>query len=216
MFFLGVSSEKKSDTTFFAIIEKTQKNVKKQYQVLEIISFSNGSMEAEEKVTDFYYNKDYIMSKRIFSQDKRPAKRVNAHPKIFIASLANKDKELIKSLRSKKIPVEGFSLINGDIWQKKKADIGLGDNYHVPFNDLMGCLADLLHQKRLEFSKKVLYEKKIYEALKKNNSGNAQANLREPEYKNIILTISIPLWFRENIRYSKRYAMSSGKRMSQV
>ncbi len=216
MFLLGVSSEKKSDTTFFAIIEKTQKKVKKQYHVLELISFSNGSMEAEEKITAFYYNKEYIITKKIFSQDKRPAKRVNAHPKIFIASLADRDRELIKKLRSKKIPVESFSLINGDIWQKKKCDIGLGDNYRVPFNDLMDCVADLLHQKRLEFNKKVIYGKKIYETLEKNNSKNAQANMFESEYKNIILATAIPLWFRENIRYSKRYAMSSGKRMSQV
>ena len=84
MFFLGVNSEKKSDTTFFAIIKKTQKKVKKEYNILEIISFSNGSIKAEQKITDFYYNKEYIITKRVFSQDKRPSKRINAHPKICI------------------------------------------------------------------------------------------------------------------------------------
>ncbi len=216
MFFLGVNSEKKSDTTFFAIIKKTQKKVKKEYNILEIISFPNDSIKAEQKITDFYYNKEYIITKRVFSQDKRPSKRINAHPKIFIANLADGDTELVKRLRSKKIPVEGFSLINGDTWQKKKWDMGLGDNYHVPFKDLMGCIITLLRQNRLKFNEKVIYEKKIYKALEKNNSENAPANLFGSEYKDIILTIAMPLWFRENIRYSKRYAISSGKRMSQV
>ncbi len=214
MFLLGVTSEKTTDITTFVIIQKTQKKVKKHYYLVAVNRVSNDLSGVVKKIITFYNDKEYIINKRIFNQNGRPAKTVKAHPKILI-DLAGTGADWVKELRLKKIPVEGFSInTSGD--QKKKCTIGLGDDYYVPFHDLVESLLSPFYQNRLEINNKIIYKEKIVEILKSINRDNASVYLSESEYKDIIRAISIPVWFREKIRYSRRYAVNSKSRMTQI
>ena len=214
MFLLSVISEKTTGITTFVIIKKTQKKVKKHYHLVAVKRVPNDLDGIVKKIIMFYNDKEYITNKRIFNQNGRPARTVKAHPKILI-ELAGTGTDWVSELRLKKIPVEGF-LINTSGDQKKKSTIGLGDDYYVPFHDLAECLLSLFYQNRLKFDNEMIYGEKIVEVLKNINMDNASAYLSKSEYKDIIRAISISVWFREKIRYSRRYAVNSKSRMTQI
>ena len=212
MFFLGVTTGKDTNITTFIIIKKFLKDVKKHYQLKEIISLpaDADSNEVEKKIADFYNNRTFIITKKIFNQNKRPSKIVKAHPGIIV-DFTGKDTNQINRLRKNRIPIEGISKTNADRWKKEKCWIGLGSNYYVPESDLLHCLVTLCKQKRFIIEKstpafETLIKKLEKITVKKKDSFK---KLFGDELSDVLTAISITVWFRETIRYKNKYITSS-------
>lgn len=221
MYFLGVITNKKKHTVF-VIIKKILKNIKKHYNCEKIIIYNYNitDIEIENKIINFYNNKKYIITKRIFNQNGRPPKNVKAHPKIIV-NFTGTQIERIKRLRNKNIPVESFSLSENKSWEKEYCGIGLGNNYFVPLHDLVDCLSGLYEQKRLTIETSISYGKDLtreLDHLKTNNikEQNNLNNFYKIKYYDIILDLSTVLWFREKIPYKSKYITGSRAHMTQI
>ncbi len=217
MFYLGIYCGENIDQTTIIILKQLLKNVKKHYQVKTIKRFPIGTIffEIEKQIVKFYNDQQLIVKKRIFSQDRRPAKNVKAHPKIVI-DFTNIEAGQIDGLRKRKISVEGISIKNSENgWRKENQEIGLGNNYYVSRHDLMVNLLNVFEQKRLIIDKEAPFADNLIEELKnckiELNTKNKKFSKvqREKEYNDIIMALAAPVWFRETIRYSRTYATSS-------
>jgi len=221
MYFLCVITSKKNHPVFL-VIKKSLKNIKNHYTLEEIITHDQNitDVEIETKIIQFYNDKKYMITKRIFNQNGRPPKKVTAHPKIIVNFTDTQTKQ-IKGLRKKNIPVEGFSISENESWDKEYCGIGLGNNYFVPLYDLINCMSGLYEQKRLLIKTSIPYGKDLIRELDclKTKNIKEQNNLNDFYNNNvydIILALSMALWFRENIPYKSKYITGPRGRMIQA
>ncbi|QTA93716.1 hypothetical protein [Desulfonema magnum] len=197
MFYAGVKFGENADFTSVVIVEKTLKNLKKYYILREIKQFSSDTdyREIENEIIKIYNDRKFIVSKRVFSQDKRPAKTIKAHPAIVV-SFTGTDTRQADSLRKRKIPAEAIAICDGDSWRKEDyGPICLGNNYYVPQGDLIRNLSAVFGQHRLVIETEIPFAENLIKEL----------NGSELKEESLISALSMPIWFCENIRVIKRY-----------
>jgi len=207
MFFLGVNFGENTDFITFVIIKKTLKNVKKHYHLSMVKQFPSGTVysEIENEIIRIYNAREFIVNKRVFSQDRRPAKNVRAYPAI-VADFTDADTSRIDSLRKKKIPVEGISVYNGDTWQKEDyGPICMGNDYYLPEGELKRNLSTVFNQNRLsiddEISSADLIRKLTHLEMKEEDT---EGRLKKSQ-EDVISALAMPVWFCENVRLIRRY-----------
>ncbi len=197
MFYAGVKLGGNADFTTFVIVEKTLKNLKKHYVLKEIRQFSSDTdyREIENEIIKTYNDRKFIVNKRVFSQDRRPAKTVKAHPAIVV-SFTGTDTSQADSLRKRKIPAEGIAIYDGNKWRKEDyGPICLGNNYYVPEGELIRNLSSVFGQNRLIIEDETLLAENLI----------TEINTLELKENDIISALSMPIWFCENVRIIKRY-----------
>lgn len=212
MFLVGIRPEKKDGGTAIVIIKKFLKNVRNHYQPVKIIKIPAPitSSKTETEIINIYHNKDYTIHKRIFSQDKRPSKIVKANPKLII-DVTTAGNEILDKLRKAKIPIEGFRIHKDSGWKKHVLGKALGDNYTVSIYDLIDTLLFVQKQSRLVIIEEPFLECSVMDALNLLQTTICKKNkeidriLGKFKEADTLLTLSMPIWFRENIRYSRPY-----------
>ena len=212
MFFLGVNFGESAGSATYVVLKKTLKNIKKHYHLNAIKRFPSGIdyPEIENEIIKTYNDRKFIVNKRIFSQDRRPAKNVRVCPTI-VAGFTGMDTDQIDNLRKKKIPVEGISVYREERWQRENyGPICLGNNYYVPEGELIRNLSSVFKQNRLiieneiPFSEYLINEIEVLEMEKPLKEDDiSEGRLKEND--DVISALSMPLWFCETIRIIRRY-----------
>ncbi len=211
MFYLGIYFDETVDSAPLVILRKKFINVKKHYYIDEIRAcFLPADIEQTQcKIDNICSDRKYIKTKRVFSQDKRPARIILAPP-IIVAGSATKNGK-INLLRKKRIPIEGVFIQDGNGWRKEEYHrICLGNNYFVPRAVLFNCLMNVYSQNRLIFEIDMAAADDLEKSLDACSDGVFNKNhssIRTPpdDLKAMLFSLAIPIWFCENVREIKRY-----------
>ncbi|QTA79921.1 Uncharacterized protein dnl_22030 [Desulfonema limicola] len=204
MFYIGAFFSENYDQAILSIIRQTLKNVKKHYHLINLQYFKPGTdyFEIEKQLISLFNNKELAAKKRVFSQDRRPARNIKVMPGI-VMNFWNRDTSKIDRLRGQNIPAEGISMLDAWIkdnqWEKEEySTICLGHNYYTGKSDLLKALQKVIEQKRITIDNH-LDTPGIYDLLYNQNQIKMKKDL------DIIYAVSLPIWFKETIRIIKRY-----------
>ncbi len=165
------------------ILEKRLEHLKKHYYLTRYHSFPSHTppSDIEKTLIHVYHDRQYADSRQVFSQDRRPSKRVTKRPAILIMASDPED-GLICQLRTQKIPAEAVLLSGSEGWHKEEGEaIGLGNQYHVPESELKRSLEQVEKEKRLYIE------------------GERSRDL------NFLYALMMPVWFAETVRKIRRY-----------
>ncbi len=213
MFLLGVRFEQGARAATWVILEKTLKNVKKHYQLRAMRQFPSNTphTEVEDEIIRLYNNREFIVSKRVFSQDRRPAKTVRVHPTIVL-DFTDTDTRQADRFRMRKIPTEGVCLCDEAHWRKEDyGPICMGNNYYVTRHLPMQTLLKVFGQKWLIMGNETPLAESLASAMIHleeqglTGTSNIIRTKSEAESLEILTVMSLPVWFCETIRSIKRY-----------
>ncbi|MDY6823482.1 MAG: hypothetical protein SWH68_06750 [Thermodesulfobacteriota bacterium] len=207
MFFIGIYTAPDNAQTGLVIIDKFLKNIKHHYRL--VTAWEPPLAGIEKTIADHYNNPSYMTRKRVFSQDKRPAKDVNAHPTLIMASL-DTDKGSCRKLRDEHIPVEYVRVTqNPAVTIEEPGKAGVGRDFSVPETAFGDTLQQVLQQKRLCGLAENL--ESIPTALQDflSQAVNSPAIAFPAEWPATASALAAILWFRENNRYTRTYRTSS-------
>lgn len=211
MFFLSLCPDDAGDAARIVAIHQTFKNVKKYYRLIKIITLPwvMGGDDITAAVAEIWRDKDHSALKRLFSQDRRPSRVVRENPRLIV-NCGSLGERLLHDLRRLAIPVEGFFIQPSDLWSRESPGKALGDNYRVRVYDLFCAVAAVFAQNRLDLThcaaraEGLLCEiDKMKGALMENDAESGFADRVNPS--DLFVALSMPVWFRENIRYHRPY-----------
>jgi len=210
MFYIGAWFSENYDKAVFSIIKQNLQNIKKHYHLIDFKYFESKTdyYDIENELISLFNNRCYISNRRVFSQDRRPAKNIKACPNI-IMNFWNRDTSRIDRLREKNIPIEGISIRNPEQnpqkWEKQEhSTICLGHNYYVDKTDFFKALQKAAAQKRVTIEDKLQNRADIYDLIynmDKDNMDKAKIN----KFSDAVLAVALPVWFKETIRIIRRY-----------
>jgi hypothetical protein len=207
-FFMGIGPDKTKQSTLVWVIKRFLKNIKNHYEVVKNIQIPIPLADPAivENIARLYRDNQWIINKKIFSQDKRPTKTVRANPKLIVMRIPNQN--TVKALRVAGIPVEGILPGENSTWEKHPHGKALGNDYDVPFGDLLETLVKVHEQKRLILPScdpcmaNLLENLKRMEREKKENLKTFPEDLEGAE---VLLALVLPIWFVEKIPYQRTY-----------
>lgn len=211
MFFRGVFLG--DQNTVVVCIKKFQKNVKKHYFLLDIqtqaVPFQNQNLV--DDISAFYNNPEYIIKKRIYSQDGRPTKTVSANPGVVIGFYGDKGCWLADQLRSKNVRVEIVSVSQDrETLKSEEYNRGLGRNFYLQQAELFQKLSVVMVQNRLIVDPEKLSENDnlqlISTLLAKSNHQIEDISENIGINMDMRIALSLPIWFRETVRYTRAYS----------
>ena len=151
MFVLGVFQAVAGAPSALVLLEQTFKNLRRHYRI-EALAEVLPELRREAlavRVSEIFKDRRYACTKRVFSQDRRPAKDVKVMPRIVLAPAADSS-EAADYLRARKLPVTCVICRELAHWQKLDYHrICLGHNYLVSPGALADCLATVAAENRL-------------------------------------------------------------------
>ncbi len=210
MFLCGVQVDHASASAFLVIMGKSLKNVRHYYAVKEIRR--TPASGCRDEVLAFYSNSVYTIRKRIFSQDRRPKKDVSARPTIVIAA-RREEMSLIESLREKDVPVEAVWLTDspGGLPDLAPVKAGTGGNHRASEQMIYETLSCVSQQQRLALPANPPPRNELFERLGPMLCAPRGLKAFQPDDRlpPLLLAAAVPIWFKENIKYSIAYRTSA-------
>ncbi len=210
MFFWGVYLG--NEDVVIVLIKKFQKNVKKHYLFQDIQTFQAQfqTLDLAGKISAFYNENQYMIKKRLYSQDNRPVKTVTANPGIVIGYHGDKGHHLVETLRDQNVRAEAV-IIKGDGEPfEEEYNKGLGRNFYVHRKDLDNKLITVFKQNRLIATEDKCVAQDIIQGLtyfRERQAGKkSELNINDKVEDEVFLALSMPIWFRETIKYSRAYS----------
>jgi len=201
MFYIGSWFDENYEQAIISVIRQSLKNVKKHYHLIDLKHYKSGTdySDIENELISLFNNRYFVTKKRVFSQDRRPAKSVKTPPLIFM-NFWNRDTSKIDRLREKDIPIEGIGLRNTEGWEKEEyRTICLGHNYYVEKSDLLKALQQVTEQKR------IIIEEDIQNMTDRCELFYNLDEIKMNKDPDVFFSISLSIWFKETIREIKRY-----------
>jgi len=207
MYYWGIQRGQRR--TVFALIKKFQKNVKKHYALISIEQHEGQVPDDEllEKISNLYHGRQYMIRKRLFSQEKRPSKTALVNPGIIIGFHGKKESDIMTALKRKRVMAESIVIEkNGRGHREEQAR--LGRIYHVPGQDLLDAVISAAEQGRfildVEFS---LAGDTIHNMTRQQFAAWVKAHAARGRVSDEVkFAVSLPIWFREAIRYYRAYS----------
>jgi hypothetical protein len=215
MILVGIGPCEKNESTLVFVLKKRLKNVRHHYHVISFKHLPDPlySDEIKEHIIGLYHEKNYVTMKKIYSQDGRPPKMVQANPRLIVNhTTAGRDmvtgREMINGLRKDGIPVEGVFVRAAHYgFEKETLGKALGDDYRVPGADLINTLLDVYRQNRMDFAGTLkgpeIWHQHIDKLMVLGPDNRENIDLGTVDDR--IATLALPVWFREKIRYNRPY-----------
>ena len=212
MLLLGVCPDNGDGFHAIARISKTLRRVRKHYRVDDVVRLDPGSAMGDlaAEIARRYRDPGHIVSKRIFSQDRRPAKTVQVHPTVVIA-VAGRDRRLIESLRRQDVAVEAVALEPVPGFRKVSPGKALGNDFFVGRLQVAKAVGSAYAQGRLTVAEGLPFADRILRELARYRTGDRDGTLGGGGNRpagaaaDILTATSLPVWFSETIRYRRAY-----------
>ena len=213
MYFLGIGPQNADKCAHVVVFNMFLKNIKRHYDVTEIrsVPFLLSDPEIKSEIQRLYADNAFIINKRIFSQDRRPTRTIRANPKLVIHGDCGGE-NLVKALRALRIPAECVWPVDSAGWEKVEYGKALGDDYRVGVYDLMENLIQLHAQKRILFKTNkqgdmsgLASQLENFKTAYDPNPKSSNPVFKEIQMDSPLILLSLPLWFREKIPYSRSY-----------
>lgn len=214
MYLVGIYADPVVRPSVAVFLEFSMKTLKKRYHVREIRQWANNeNVEIDSDIASIHADDRYTVMRRVFSQDRRPARNVPTPPTL-VMHFRKTDSARIDRLRERNIPVEGFAIRSEGEWEKEDyRTICLGNNYFVPGADVQAAVSKVVCENRLgidrDLSPAALIAKFVNRIDRIPLFGMNPASPGGPdlnsEQRNILIALSLPIWFRETVRQIRRY-----------
>lgn len=207
MYYWGIQRSQRR--TVFALIKKFQKNVKKHYALINIEEHEGQVPDDEllEKISSLYHDRQYMIRKRLFSQERRPSKTALVNPGIIIGFPEKRESDLMTALKRKRVMAESVVIEKKGLGHREE-QARPGRTYHVPGQDLLDAVIGAAEQGRFilddEFS---LAGDTIRNMTRQQFSAWVKAHAERGRVSDEVkFAVSLPIWFREAIRYYRAYS----------
>ena len=214
MYFVGLYADPDVTPSVAVFLEFSMKTLKKRYQVREIRQWVHQEkVEIDSEITAIHADHRYTVMRRVFSQDRRPARNVPTPPTLVMHFCAD-DRAKIDRLRERNIPVEGIAIRSEGEWEKEDyKSICLGNNYFVPGADVQAAVSKVVRENRLGIDRELSPAALKAEFVNRidriplfgMNAASPGGPALNPEHRNILIALSLPIWFRETVRQIRRY-----------
>ncbi|MFP4347278.1 MAG: hypothetical protein ACOC3W_05730 [Thermodesulfobacteriota bacterium] len=214
MFFVGIYADPDVTPSVAVFLEFSMKTLKKRYQVREIRRWSNEEgVEIDSEIAAIHADDRYTVMRRVFSQDRRPARNVPTPPTL-VMHFSGRDTAPIDRLRLRNIPVEGVAIREKGKWEKEDYNtICLGHNYFVPGPCISAAVAKVVREKRLligeDLSQAALWKDMVKRIepvfMVAEDAGSPGRSVLNTEQRHMLIALSLPIWFRETIQQIRRY-----------
>lgn len=208
IYFWGMHLRIAEKRGIFVLLEKRYKQLKHQYCLKQVQFCEDMSPAAfAEKIVGLYTDKRYALRKRLYSQDRRPARSVLSPPHLVAFLSSASDVAVLNDIRAAGAAVDVVVPSDGKDWHKVEFGRALGHDYHVPEKRLVKCLADVYHSGRLSLSDgDTVSPREFSEDLDLLESGKASYKEgRAHSGAHVLYAIAAPVWFRENVPYNRSY-----------
>ena len=182
-----------------AIVESSLKRGQKRYAVEKIHEGRYAGAEAfSEAVASFSEGGNLRRTKRLFSQDRRPAKTIVEPPKVVVF---HDGSPMTQTLRTRGTVVEAVRFLPGKAWKKGRVGRALGADYSADPAEVFASAARVIEEGRIvpvrsvgrAGPEKIFRQIAVFPA---TPSGKLSAGM---------LAVALPLWFRETIPYRRAY-----------
>jgi hypothetical protein len=205
MFILGVFWGADSAPSALILLAQTLQNLSRHYRVEAVVEALPG-LQIESlaaRVAEIFEDRRYTCTKRVFSQDRRPAKRVKVKPRVVLAP-ATDSSGAADDLRARQLPVDCVICREVTSWQKIDYHrICLGHNYVVSPRALADCLAAVAAENRLHSAAGAFEADAPIAALR----AAVPYGAGWPP-GGTALALAAAVWFRETVKTVKRYGQA--------
>ena len=220
MYLIGLNRDAETGAAHMAILEKGLKGLKRHYRLAETAHWPPDTPEATvgAALVGQYADPRWTVRRKVFSQDRRPAKNVRTPPLIaarFGLSEAGRsggpeihrpDTRSIDALRARNLPLEGVAVTREAAWRRE--DFGAlrrGNNYFVPGPDLETVLRRVFSQGRLTLDPACPMADRLAPGPPETFSYPIPNPTGESSEGDLWLAVSLPVWFSETVRKIARY-----------
>ncbi len=220
MYLIGLNRNAETGAAHMAILEKGLKGLKRHYRLAETAHWPQDTPEAtvEAALAGLYTDPRWTVRRKVFSQDRRPAKNVRTPPLIaarFDASEAGRsgcpetrrpDTRFIDALRARNLPLEGVAVTREAAWRREDfGELRRGNNYFVPGPDLETVLRTVFSEGRLTLDPSLPMADRLAPGPPETFQPPIPNPAGELSEGDLWLAVSLPIWFSETVRKVARY-----------
>lgn len=212
MFLIGLDRDPETGAAHMAVLKKELKGLKRHYRLMETAHWPSETPDdaLEAALCSRYNDRRWTVRRKVFSQDRRPAKNVRTPPLLAArfreTDAGRPDTHFIDALRARKLPVEGISITHGDRWRREDySQLCLGNNYFVPAPDLSAVLRTLFSQGRLSIDPACAMAGVLAAGPPPSFPSPPSDPNCDPPENGLWRAAALPVWFSETVRKIARY-----------
>ncbi|MGD8369654.1 MAG: hypothetical protein PVG78_18590 [Desulfobacterales bacterium] len=182
-----------------AVMEASLKQGEKRYRIDRYDERRYTEAEAfRDSVASLVEGEKLQRTKRLFSQDRRPKKRIKDAPKVVAFDDGG---PVVEALRARGTVVEAVRFVPGEKWKKELLGRALGADYAVDPTEVSTSAARVIEGGRLAFADPAAEGgfDRLPGALA------SLARTRPEQIPAVVLALALPLWFRETVPYRRAY-----------
>ena len=183
----------------YAVMEKSLKNLRRHYRLIDLEAFPSPCDDTiiHEKIKALHQDRSLFMVKKVFSQDRKPTKKVPTHPSVVCGFDASSPAPLAP-LRKAGIPVDCLVFDEAPAGaQNKKPDFTPGQATRTSIPAVLKTLTTVIRQKRLDGENDARWDSLI--------TINDDDPINNMTHRHLLMAMAIPIWLAENVRKIYRY-----------
>jgi hypothetical protein len=206
MFFLGVCTGGDRGAGAIAGVSKVFRHMKHHYrlEVLKRLEQDLAEDRLEAEILLFYHEPRYTNFKRLYSQDRRPAKTVRVRPTV-VALPDGRYPTLIERLRGREVAVEAVTCVPWSGWRKSTVGRAVGNDYRVSRESILNTACAVFEEGRLALADGLDGGDGICRELSRKASKSKACPPPTDTSREILTAVCLPVWFRETVPYRRSY-----------
>lgn len=184
-----------------AVMEKNLKNLRRHYRLIDLAAFPSPCDDTliHEKIKALHQDRSFFMVKKVFSQDRKPTKKVPTHPSV-VCGFKNETPSPLVPVRKAGIPVDCLVFNEDNARSRdKKPDFTPGQATHTSISAVVKTMSTVIRQNRLDGESLDPWGE-LRDSLLTMNDGTI-----DPSHHHLIMAMAIPVWLAENVRKIYRY-----------
>ncbi len=197
MFLIGIDGLRPEAGAAVAALEKSLRNLQKHYRLVLVDRLAPPAAggPVENQLMRYYNDRRWWARRKVFSQDRRPPKRVHAPPSLAFhaADAADAAPEAVAALRAMDVAVDAVIPVaapaDPETWRREEHPrLKVGHDYFVPAALLDACLSRVIAEGRLDLGG--LFDASLAPSLDASPAPSLDASLA-PSLDDVSLTSSL-------------------------
>ncbi len=207
MFLIGLNRDAHTGAAGMAVLEKRLRQLRRHYRLVETAQWPPDTPAATVEAALFHHYHDprWTVRRKVFSQDRRPAKNLRTPPLVAVR-FSETDTGPIDALRARKLRVEGIAVTREADWRREDfPQLCRGNNYFVPESSLENVLRTIVSQGRLAIGPACPTVDLPAAGPPPSFPSCAPTPPGDPAGIDLWTALSLPVWFTETVRKIVRY-----------